>query len=222
MRAVPAAGRWWTSPRLGVGAGVAGFWVAAALGGRVEPGYDAGQDYLSALASVGAAGPQVGLAMFACGAGALAAASAVVRRLEPTAVLGRRMLIAAAGFVAVGGLARVRCVDGAAGCNAGPLVVEQVTLASQVHAAAILGYQVAFSAAMVAVAVSARRGRRRGLAVLGWTAALLTPVLALDPLPLSPGWSQRLWVAAGHAALLALAAWPAVSRQAVLGRSEAR
>lgn len=214
--------RWWTSPRAGVCLGVGGFWLAAALGARLEPGYQAGQDYLSALASVGASGPAAGLLMFACGAGALVAAAAVVREVEPAAVLGRRLLLAAAAFVAVGGLARVRCLDGAAGCNAGPLVVEQVTVSSQVHTVAILGYQVAFSAAMVGLAVVAGRRRRRSLAALGWAAAALTPVLALDPLPLTPGWSQRLWVAAGHAALLGLAAWPASSRQAVPARSDVR
>jgi hypothetical protein len=219
---VDGSRRWWTSPRAGVGLGVGGFWLAAALGGRLEPGYQASEDYLSALASVGASGPVAGLLMFACGAGALAAASAVVREVEPAAVLGGRLLLAAAAFVAVGGLARVRCLDGAAGCNAGPLVVEQVTVSSEVHAVAIFGYQVAFSAAMVGLAVVARSRGRPGLAALGWVGAVVTPVLALDPLPLTPGWSQRLWVVAGHAVLLGLAAWPAVSREAVRARSDVR
>jgi hypothetical protein len=110
--------------------------------------------------------------------------------------------------VAVGALARVTCVAGAAGCHAGPLVVEQTTLLSRAHSGAVAAYQVFFSAALLALAGSAWRVHRRALTTLAVAAAILTPVLALAPLPWGSGTDQRVWVAVGHAVLLALAAWP--------------
>ena len=194
--------------RVGVAVAVAGFWLAALTAGAVEPGYDPGRDYLSALASVGAAAPAPGLLMFGCGAAALAAAGVVVQGVVPSARLARRLLLVSAACVGVAGLARVSCSDGAAGCGAGPAVVEQVTLLGRVHSLAVGGYQVAFSLALVALAAAAGRAWRRGLAAFGWTAALGTAVLAVAPLPWGPGTDQRVWVAAGHLVLLVLAAWP--------------
>lgn len=194
--------------RLGVLVGVAGFWTCAAAAATGEPGYDPSEDYLSALASVGADRPVLGLGMFACGAGAVLAAAGVVRTLCPRAALARRALLAASGFVALAGLARVTCLAGAAGCNAGPLVLEQVTVSSRVHAVSVAAYQVAFSVGLLALAAAARADRRSALAVVAMVGALLTPVLALDPLPLPGGTSQRVWVAVGHVALVLLAVWP--------------
>jgi hypothetical protein len=197
--------------RAGIVAGVAGFWAAAAVAARSEPGYDGRTDYLSALASIGAAEPAPGVVMFACGAGVLVAAAAVVRRVQPDAVPVPGLLLVAAVCVTVAGVARVTCLEGAAGCNAGPLVVEQTTPASRFHATAVGGYQLAFSLAMAVLGETARRRGRRALAVLGWGAAVLTPVLAFNPLGLDAGTAQRVWVAAGHLPLLAVAGWRAAS-----------
>jgi hypothetical protein len=193
--------------RLGVLASVLGFWVLASVGAARQPGYDAARDYLSALAALGASQAGWGLAMFACGALALACTAVVVRGLVPGRAAARLMLLAAAA-VAVGGLARVTCLAGAAGCNAGPLVVEQTTLLSRTHSVAVATYQVLLSAALLALAWGAWQVHRRALAALSLGAATLTPLLAVTPLPWEPGTDQRVWVAVGHAVLLALAAWP--------------
>ena len=194
--------------RLGVVAGVAGFWTFAAVGAAVEPGYDPSRDYLSALASVGAQRPALGLGMFVCGAGAVLAAAGVLRAVSPRAILARRALVAASGFVALAGVARVTCLAGAGGCSAGPLDLDQVTLSSRTHGVSVAAYQVAFTVGLLALAVAARADRRRALASVAAVGAVLTPFLALDPLPLPEGLSQRLWVAAGHLVLVLLATWP--------------
>jgi hypothetical protein len=114
------------------------------------------------------------------------------------------VLMAAAGVaVVVAAGARVDCPFGAAGCAAGPGVVP-ADLTSQVHAAAVVASQVLLSGALVAVAWRARRQSATACALAAGAGAVLTAVLALDPLLLEPGWSQRLWVASGHLALLAV------------------
>lgn len=180
--------------RVAVVAGVVGFWTFASVGAAVEPGYDPAQDYLSALAATGAAEPLWGLAMFASSTVAVLA----------VAWHARSLLLAGAGvLLALGGVLRVDCPAGAAGCNAGPLVVEP-TLVGQAHSVAVAGYQVLLSAALVVLAASERRAGRGSDAIAWLAAALLPLVLAFDPLPLEPGISQRLWVASGQVALLML------------------
>lgn len=184
--------------RVAVVAGIVGFWLLASVGAAAEPGYDPSQDYLSALAAFGATEPAWGLAMFASSTVAVLA----------VAWLARSWLLAAAAVsLALGGVLRVDCPAGAAGCNAGPLVVEP-SLVGQAHAVAVAGYQVLLSAALLALAWRARQVGRP-VAVLAALAAALVPLaLAFDPLPLEPGVSQRLWVAAGQLALLLVAFWP--------------
>jgi hypothetical protein len=191
------------SRRAGVAlvAGVAGFWGCAVVAASLQPGYDAGVDYLSALAAVGARQPAWGLAMFACGAVALGAAAAMLLsrgfRTAP-ALLG-----IAAVAVVLAGAARVDCPDGAAGCAAGPASLSG-GLASQVHSAAVLTSQLLLSAALLALAWQGRQTCSRTCVGLAGAGAVLTAVLSVNPLPLEPGWSQRLWVASGHAVLLAV------------------
>jgi hypothetical protein len=191
---------------------VVGFWVSASAGARAEPGYDPGRDYLSALASVGAAAPVWGLAMFGFGAAAVLATAVVVGHLVPGAVVAQRLLLLAAVLVAVAGVARVTCLDGAAACSAGPRVVDRTTVLHYVHSAAVTAYVLVFALAMVALARAASRASRRALAAVAWTAAVVSPLLGLAPLPWGPGTDQRVWVASGHVLLLALAAWPPPGR----------
>ena len=193
-----------TLVRLGQGlvlAGVAGFWLLASVGAVRAPSYRLGADYLSALAASGAAEAAWGLAMFASGALALAGGAVVLRGSGPIAA---GLLAAAAAAVALAGVARVACPSGAAGCNAGPSVLEPTT-SGQVHALAVVAYQVFFSAALLALAWAGRQEGRPLPVVVGVGGAVVTAVLALDPLPLDPGWSQRLWVAVGHAVLVTVA-----------------
>jgi hypothetical protein len=202
LRHAPLTGR--ERVRLGQGlvlAGVIGFWLLAGAAAARAPWYSPGADYLSALAAIGAREPWWGLAMFACGAVALAGGAVVLRGSVPVAAA---LMVASAISVAVAGIARVECPLGAAGCNAGPSVLEP-TFSGQVHALAVVAYQVFFSAALLAAAWAGwREGRLLPVAV-GVSGAVLTAVLALDPLPADPGWSQRLWVAAGHVVLVAVA-----------------
>lgn len=184
--------------RVVVVVGIGGFWTFASVGAAAEPGYDPTQDYLSSLAAIGAAEPAWGLAMFASSTLAVLGAAWCVR--SP--------LLLAAGFsLALGGVFRVDCPSGAAGCNAGPLVVEPA-LSGQVHSAAVIGYQVLLSAALVVLALTERRAGRGLHAYAALAGALVPLVLALDPLPLEPGLSQRVWVVAGQLGLLMLAFWP--------------
>lgn len=182
-------------------AGVTGFWLLATVGGTRAPGYRPADDYLSALASIGAQEPVWGRAMFACGALALAGGAVVLGNCVRSAAA---LLAAAAVSVAVAGIARVDCPSGAAGCNAGPAVLEP-TASGQAHTLAVVAYQVFFSAALLALAW-ARRQQGRVVPVALWVGgAAVTALLALDPLPLDPGWSQRLWVATGHLLLVTVA-----------------
>jgi hypothetical protein len=203
---VPAAAR------LGVVLAVAGFWALATVGASQQPGYDAGRDYLSALAAVGARAPAWGLAMFGCAALALLCAAVVVRNLQHDGRGAMGAMLVAAAAVALAGTARVSCAAGAAGCNAGALVVEQTTLLSRTHSAAVAAYQVAFSVALLLLARSAQQQSRPALAALALVGAVGTAALAVVPLPWGPGTDQRVWVASGHLVLLALAAWPRRSR----------
>ena len=170
----------------------------ANVGASREPSYDPAQDYLSALAATGAAEPVWGLLMFASATVAVLAAAWHVRSA---------LLLAAAAALAASGVFRVDCPSGAAGCNAGPLVVDP-SVTGHVHAAAVVGYQLLLSAALLAVALVDHRAGRRGWAVAALAGALVPLLLALDPLPLEPGLSQRLWVVSGQAVLLMLAFWP--------------
>ncbi len=184
--------------RLAVVLGVVGFWVFAGIGASREPGYDPTHDYLSALAATGAAEPLWGLLMFGSATVAVLAAAWHVRSV---------LLLAATVALAAGAVFRVDCPTGAAGCNAGPLVVEP-SVAGQLHAAAVVGYQLLLSAALLALALVDRRAGRRGWAAAALAGALLPLLLALDPLPLEPGLSQRLWVVCGQVVLLMLALRP--------------
>jgi hypothetical protein len=202
--------------RLGVAAAVACFWVVATVGAARQPGYDAARDYLSSLAALGSTAPGWGLTMFACAALALGCTSVVVRDLVIDAGAAAWAMLVAAVAVAVAGAARVTCVTGAAGCNAGALVVEQTTLLSRTHSVAVATYQVAFSGALLLLARAAHRDGRGALAGVALLAAVGTAALAVAPLPWGAGTDQRVWVAAGHLVLLALAAWPRrPSRRAV-------
>jgi len=185
--------------QLGVVLGVVGFWAFAGVGADRQPGYDPATDYLSSLAGRGAVEPGWGLAMLA---------SAIVAVLAAALRVRSPLLVVAAVSLTVAGVFRVDCPAGAAGCNAGPLVVEP-GVTGQVHSAAVVGYQVFFSAAMLHLAWRCRQVGRCRAAVAALAGALVPLVLAGDPLPLDPGVSQRLWVASGQAVLLMLAFWPA-------------
>ena len=68
----------------------------------------------------------------------------------------------------------------------------------------MVAYQVLFSAALLTLAWAGRREGHALPVVVGVGGAVVTAVLAVDPLPLDPGWSQRLWVAVGHGVLVAV------------------
>lgn len=185
--------------RLVVVLGVVGFWTFASIGAAREPGYDPSVDYLSALAAVGATEPSWGFAMFA---------SATLAVLATAWRVGSPLLAQAAASLAIGGAFRVSCPDGAAGCNAGALVVAP-TLPGQVHSAGVLGYQLLLSAAMAHLAWRCRAAGRRRAAVAALAGSLVPLLLATNPLPLDAGVSQRLWVVSGQFVLLMAVFWPA-------------
>lgn len=185
-------------PRVAVVTGVVGFWTCASRGAAQQPGYDIRDDYLSSLAAVGADDPGWGLLMFAFGV--LAVAAGAWRARSGT-------LLASAAALVVAGAARVECADGAAGCNAGALVGEP-SVVGRVHSVSVLAYQVLLTVALLRLAWAARRSGQL-LAAAGASLGALVPlVLALDPLPLAPGLSQRLWVVAGQLVLVTLVFWP--------------
>ncbi len=181
--------------------GVAGFWTCALVAASFQPGYDPAVDYLSALAAAGARQPGWGLAMLAFGAVALGGSAAVL------AARGLRTAGSLLGLAAVAVLlaaaARVDCSDGAAGCAAGHSDLSG-SLATQVHSGAVLTSQVLLSAALLVVAWTGRRTCSTPCLLVAAAGAVLTALLSVNPLPLEPGWSQRLWVASGHATLLAV------------------
>src|SRR6478735_4985589 len=79
-----------------VGLGALGlFWALVILGGVLQPGYRAGRDYVSALASEGARAPAIGVLALASFGVAYLAAAFVLDRWVGTR-LGAALLVGAA------------------------------------------------------------------------------------------------------------------------------
>ena len=100
----------------GVLAGVAGFWTAIVVAAALEPGYTNRRDYVSTLAAHGAAHAGVAILAIVGAAGAMVAASLIVRRVSRAAALV--IAVAGVGFV-VAAFTRLDCPNGAAGCGLG-------------------------------------------------------------------------------------------------------
>lgn len=193
------------------------FAALVVLAATRTPGYSHRRDFVSALASDGAAAAGVGMAAITAYALAHATAAFVLRRggglrVAPV-LLG---LCAASGVVTA--LARITCPAGAAGCGTDGRPVPD-GLSDRVHGAAVASYAVLVVLAMLAVvpaaasSLRARRGpgarpagRARGAAAL---LALASPVLAVASTAsvlrlggADTGAWQRAWLAANAGWLL--------------------
>lgn len=186
------------------GCAVAGFlalfWGLVLLGGAVEPGYSHVEDYVSRLASFGAAFPVVGILAIAALATAHGATALGLGRSGARAPAGTLGVAAIAGYVVAA--LRVHCPGGAAGCAGTATAPDSWTDA--VHAAAVLAYEVALLAAMLTTAGWAARRRRRALAAMSLVAAAASLVSVLRIEEPAAGADQRLWLAVSCAWLLSV------------------
>src|SRR4051812_23241882 len=96
-------------------AALVAFWVLVVSAGRLEPGYSASRDFVSALASEGAEAPELGvIALLMFGLAYLSAALVVLRWTRTR--FGAAMLTGAAVLTWVVAFARIHCPEGAAYC----------------------------------------------------------------------------------------------------------
>jgi Protein of unknown function (DUF998) len=193
------------------------FAALVVLAATRNPGYSHRRDFVSALASDGAAAAGVGMAAITTYALAHAAAAFVLRRggglrVAPV-LLG---LCAASGVVTA--LARIACPAGAAGCGTDGRPVPD-GLSDRVHGAAVATYAALVVLAMLAVvpaAASSLRARRgpgagpagrvpRGAGLLALASPALAVASAGSVLRLGgadTGAWQRAWLATNAGWLL--------------------
>ncbi len=183
-------------------AGVVGFWVAILVAGALEPGYTNRRDYVSTLAAHGAAHAGLAIVGIVAAAGAMVAASLLVRPLSRAAASA--VALAGAGFVVVA-FTRLDCANGAAGCGlGGRLEVSGSTEIGHWTATTVSSILLIVGIALTGVAL-VRRGRRAaGIASLAAAAAIAAAFLATGGD--MPGQMQRVGivVATGWLAALSL------------------
>jgi len=190
--------RAWTA--ITVLAGVAGFWVAILVAGALEPGYANRRDYVSTLAAHGAAHAGLAIVGIVAAAGAMVAASLLVRPLSRAAA--GAIVVAGAGFVVVA-FARLECANGAAGCGlGGRFEVSGSTEIGHWTATTVSSILLIVGIALTGVAL-VRRGRRAaGIASLAAAAAIAAAFLATGGD--MPGQMQRVGIAVATGWLAAL------------------
>jgi len=181
-------------------AGVAGFWVAILVAGALEPGYANRRDYVSTLAAHGAAHAGLAIVGIVAAAGAMVAASLLVRPLSRAAA--GAIVVAGAGFVVVA-FARLECANGAAGCGlGGRFEVSGSTEIGHWTATTVSSILLIVGIALTGVAL-VRRGRRAaGIASLAAAAAIAAAFLATGGD--MPGQMQRVGIAVATGWLAAL------------------
>jgi hypothetical protein len=182
-------------------AGVAVFWAATLVAGALEPGYSGRRDYVSTLAAHGAA--HAGLAMLGivAAAGAIAAASLLVRSVSRAAAVA--VALAGAGFIVVA-LTRLDCADGAAGCGlGGRFEVSGSTEIGHWTATTVSSVLLIAGIALTGVALVRRGGHAAGIASLA-AAAVITGAFLATGGDL-PGQMQRIGIVVATGWLAALA-----------------
>lgn len=192
---------------LPVVAPLSAFVALAALGGALQPDYSHRRDYLSALASVGARAPAVGVSALLALALAHAGGAAAVRRTAGARLAPALLLGAAASGVVIAS-ARISCPGGAAGCSTGTGSPGD-SLAGVVHGRAVGAYAVLVVLAMITTVRPAWRAGHSVLAAASPPCAAASAGLLLAQLasPTPGGW-QRGWVAVSVGWLLLAGAAP--------------
>lgn len=182
---------------------VLAFWFLVLLAGSMNPGYAPARDYISALASRGAAHAWVGVLALVALPLAHTAVGWLVRRSLPIAGAGLG-LAAVAGLVVAAD--RISCPAGAARCSVAGQA-RPTDWMDAVHGKAVAVYGVAMVLVLVAVAVGLWRAPgRRGLAVVSAIAAPLSGVLLLGSVGgTHPGLPQRCWLLVNTLWLVAMA-----------------
>jgi hypothetical protein len=185
-------------------AGVTCFWAAILVAGALEPGYASRRDYVSTLAARGAAHPWLAMLGIVAAAGAMVAASLLLRSVSRAAAV--TVALAGAGFLVVA-FTRLDCANGAAGCGlGGRFEVSGSTEIGHWTATTVSSVLLIAGIALTGVAL-VRRGRRAaGIASLA-AAAVVTGAFLATGGDL-PGRMQRIGivVATGWLAALALVA----------------
>lgn len=192
-------------------AGVAGFWVAILVAGALEPGYTNRRDYVSTLAAHGAAHAGLAIVGIVAAAGAMVAASLLVRPLSRAAA--GAIVIAGVGFVVVA-FTRLECANGAAGCGlGGRFEVSGSTEIGHWTATTVSSILLIAGIALTGAAL-VRRGRRAaGIASLAAAAAIAGAFLATGGD--MPGEMQRVGIAVATGWLAALSLVTLARRAAV-------
>jgi Protein of unknown function (DUF998) len=185
-------------------AGVGGFWSAIIVAAALETGYTHRRDYVSTLAAHGSDHASLAMLGIVAAAGAMLAASLLLRSLSRAA--GAVVALAGAGFV-VAAFTRLECPNGAAGCGlGGRFEVSGSTEVGHWTATTVSSALLIAGMALAGVALVRRRVRLAGSGTLA--AAAVTAAAFLATGGESPGAVQRVGivVATGWLAALGLAA----------------
>jgi hypothetical protein len=182
-------------------AGVAGFWAAILVAAALEPGYAHRRDYVSTLAAHGAAHAGLAILGIVAAAGAMAAASLLVRPVSRVAAVA--VAAAAAGFV-VAAFTRLDCANGAAGCGlGGRFEVSGSTEIGHWTATTVSSVLLMAGIALTGVALVGRGRRAAGFGSLAAAAVSAGAFLATGGD--LPGQMQRVGIAVATGWLAALA-----------------
>ena len=181
------------------------FWVAVIVAGSSNPSYSHSRDYISALASVGAERPWLGMLALGSVGFAFALTSALVRPFSRTAAIA--LLIAGIGYI-IASFARMRCIEGAAFCGVGDRQSTDLeNTRGYIHEGAVFGSTLLLVVAMTAFGIALLRGGRRAGGIASLLAAGATVVTFALVSGDSPGTEQRIWVVVMMLWTLGVAVW---------------
>jgi hypothetical membrane protein len=181
------------------------FWVAVVVAGFVNPHYSHARDYISALASVGAEHPWLGMLAIAAVGVAFVLTAVLVNVFSRTAAVA--VGLAGVGYV-FGAFARLRCLEGAAFCGVGDRVSEDLeNTRGYVHETAVVASTLLLVIAMTALGIALLRRGERPVGVASLVAAVATVVTFALVSGDTPGAEQRLWVAVMTLWTVGVATW---------------
>lgn len=181
------------------------FWVAVVVAGSSNPNYSQSRDYISALASVGAGRPWLGMFAIAAVGASFVLLWPLVRPFSRTAAIA----VALAGVLYVfAALARIRCVEGAAFCGIGDRRnIDLENTRGYIHEAAVVSATLAIIVSMAAFGIALLRARHTVGGVVSLAAAVATVLTFALTNGDSPGTMQRIWVGVMMLWVAGVAAW---------------
>lgn len=181
------------------------FWTAVIIAGSANTDYSQSRDYISALASIGAERPWLGMLAIAAVGVAFVLTASLVRPFSRTAAV--TVALAGVGYV-FAAFARIRCVQGAAFCGVGDRQgTDLESTRGYVHEGAVIGSTLLLVIAMTALGIALLRGGRKAVGVASLVAAGATVVTFALVSGDSPGTGQRIWIAVMALWAIGVAVW---------------